>query len=85
MSIESPIRRLPLAVLLACGALTLLAMVMLTAGLLGLLRPALVPVLASPGVAWPLIAVGALFDTGAVTLFLSALRAARNESRDPVV
>ena len=79
MSRPSPLTSLPTSVLLSCGALTAVAMLMLTAGLMGLLRPTLFPSLAQPAVAWSLIVVGAMLDTGAVTQLMLALRAQRNK------
>jgi len=47
-------------------ALILIAVVFLTAGVFGLLMPDIVPPLASPKIAWSLIAVAIIMDGAAV-------------------
>lgn len=78
MSGPSPFAALPRAVLLKCGALSFSGMAMLMLGAVALAQPSLLPALAPPSVAWPLIIVGSLLETGGMTLLLGALRAARS-------
>lgn len=69
-----------MSVLVRCGALSALAMLLLMAGMLAVTQPDLVPALATPSIAWPLIIVGGMLESGAVTMLLSALRAQRRET-----
>ena len=62
------------------GALSAFAMTLLIAGMLALTQPDLVPALAKPSIAWPMIIVGGMLESGAVTMLLSALRAQRRET-----
>lgn len=52
--------------------LSAVAMLFLGAGVFGLLEPAAVPQLASPAVAWSLIAVGIVLDVAAISIVLGA-------------
>lgn len=52
--------------------LSVVAMLFLGAGALALLEPATVPQIASPAVAWSLIAVGIVLDVAAITVVLGA-------------
>lgn len=79
MSRPSPFAAVPRRTLLAGGALSACGMSMLMAGVVALSQPALLPALAPPSVAWPLVIVGSLLETGAMSLLLGALRAARSE------
>lgn len=81
MSRPSPLNQLPKSMLFTCGVLSLCGMSMLMAGVVAMTQPALLPALAKPTVAWPLIAVGGMLETGAMTMLLGALRAHRRETR----
>lgn len=80
MSRPSPFNQLPASLLISCGLLSACGMSMLIAGLVAMTQPDLIPVLAKPSVAWPLIAVGGMLETGAMTMLLGALRAKRREA-----
>ena len=80
MTKSSAFTKLPTSILLACGALSLLAMTLLMAGLLGLTQPQLLPALASPALCWPLIAVGGMLESGSVMVLLNALREQRRRA-----
>ena len=80
MSRPSPVYRLPASVLMCYGALSAFAMTLLIAGMLALTQPDLVPALAKPSIAWPMIIVGGMLESGAVTMLLSALRAQGRET-----
>ena len=62
------------------GALSAFAMTLLIAGMLALTQPDLVPALAKPSITWPMIIVGGMLESGAVTMLLSALRAQGRET-----
>ena len=79
MTKSSALSKLPASTLMACAALSVLAMALLVAGLLGLMQPQLVPALANPALSWPLIAVGGMLESGSVTLLLSVLRQQRSQ------
>ena len=79
MSRPSGVNQLPNSVLITCGVLSACGMSMLAAGVVGMTQPALLPALAKPSIAWPLIAVGGMLDSGAVAVLLGALRAGRRE------
>jgi len=78
VSRPSPFAAVPRRTLLAGGALSACGVSMLTAGALALTQPAWLPALATPSIAWPLVIVGSLLETGAMTMLLGALRAARS-------
>lgn len=80
MSRPSSVQRLPKSVLVSCGALSAFATLLLTAGMLAVMQPGLVPALAKPSIAWPLIIVGGMLESGAVTMLLSALRTRGRET-----
>jgi hypothetical protein len=77
MSRPSAVNQLPVSLLVTCGVLSASGMVMLAAGVVAMTQPTLLPALAKPSISWPLIGVGAMLDTGAVTLLLGALRSKR--------
>ena len=76
----SPFNQLPASVLLGCGALSMSGMAMLMAGMVGMTQPNLVPMLAQPSLAWPLIAVGGILESSAMTMLLGALRQRRRDA-----
>ncbi len=84
MNSTSPVQRLPVAVLLRYGALSTLAMALLGAGVVGLAQPTLVPALATPTVAWPMIAVGAMLESAAVAVLLNAVRMRRRAAESEI-
>ncbi len=63
--------------LIACALVSALGVLMIAAGLLGLLQAAQFPALAAPSLVWPLLIVGALLDMGAVLQLLSVLKRRR--------
>ncbi len=67
----------PLVMLVVCASVSLLGALMMAAGLLGLLQAGQFPVLAAPSLAWPLLTVGAMLDTGAVLQLWSVLKRKR--------
>ncbi len=79
MNGPSPVYRLPASVLLRHGALSAFAMLLLIAGIVALTQPHLVPALAKPAIAWPLLIVGGMLESGAVAILLGALRTQRRE------
>ena len=79
MSGPAPVQRLPAAVLMRYSALSAFAMLLLLAGALALTQPNLVPALAKPAIAWPLLIVGGMLESGAVAILLGALRTQRRE------
>ena len=84
MSGPSPVYRLPASVLMCYGALSAIAITMLIAGGLALTQPNLVPALAKPAIAWPLLIVGGMLESGAVAVLLGALRAQRREPKSEI-
>lgn len=62
----------PVGIPFAGIGLSAVAMLFLGAGVFGLLEPASVPQLASPAVAWSLIAVGIVLDVAAILIVLGA-------------
>ena len=78
MSRPSPLTQLPGSVLFTSGVLSACGMAMLMAGVVALTQPTLLPVLAKPTIAWPLIAVGGMLESGGVAVLLAALRAKRD-------
>ena len=78
MSRPSPLKAVPRAMLWKAGALSAGGMTMLMLGVLALTQPTLLPALATPTVAWPLVIVGSLLETSGMGLLFGALRAARS-------
>lgn len=63
----------PIAMFVVCASVLLPGALMMAAGLLSLLQAEQFPALAAPSLAWPLLAVGAMLDTGAVLQLWSVL------------
>lgn len=70
----------PLATLIVCASVSILGVFMIAGGLLGLLQAEQFSTLATPSLAWPLITVGAVLDTGAMVQLLNALKRQRASS-----
>ena len=66
--------------LVECASVSLLGALMMAAGLLGLLQAEQFPVLAGPSLAWPLLTVGAMLDTGVVLQLWSVPKRKRSSA-----
>ena len=60
--------------------LSMVALPLLVAGIMGLTAPEIVPWAANPTVAWSLLGVGLIMDAAAVVNLLSELRRARDSA-----
>jgi hypothetical protein len=58
--------------------LSVVALVLLVAGVVGLASPELVPAMAKPMVAWSMIAIGLMLDGAAAVVLLASRRSGRD-------